>query len=75
MQHRLMVFGLLFPSDQDPAKALHPTMRLEAAVFDCLRRLSSRRNMRFVTTYFQTNFQPFGIIPFVQPQRQPAAGL
>lgn len=26
MQHGLVIFGLLFPSGQDPAKAIHPAM-------------------------------------------------
>lgn len=26
MQHGLVIFGLLFPSTQDPAKAIHPAM-------------------------------------------------
>jgi hypothetical protein len=26
MQHGLVIFGLLFPSRQEPAKAIHPAM-------------------------------------------------
>ena len=26
MQHGLVIFGLLFPSGQDPAKAIHPAV-------------------------------------------------
>lgn len=47
MQHGLVIFGLLFPSDQAPAKAIHPamspldapTMGFEVRIFTAVRLL------------------------------------
>lgn len=80
MQHRLVVFDLFLPTRQDAAKAIHPavcsfynpTMSLEVGVFNRLRLLLPRLDMGFITTRFQTGFQPFGFIAFVHAQTQPA---
>lgn len=69
MQHRFVIPDLLLPSRQYAAKAIHPVMRSfhnptmspELAVFNRLRLLVPRLDMRFIATGFQTNFQPFSL--------------
>lgn len=56
MQHGFVIFGLLFPSDQDPAKAIHPamsplddpTMGSEVRAFTGIRFLFTGLDMRLV---------------------------
>ena len=56
MQHDLVIFVLLFPSDKDPAKAIHPTvgplappgMGFEVSVFTCFRLLFTGLDMWLV---------------------------
>ena len=56
MQHGLVIFGLLFPSGQDTAKAIHPAMSslydpatgFEVRVFTRVRLLFTGLNIRLV---------------------------
>lgn len=76
MQHGLVIFGLLFPSGQDPAKAVHPAMRpfddpamgFEVRVFTGVRLLFTGLDMRLVATALQIRFQPARFVTFVQTE-------
>ncbi|EOS93755.1 hypothetical protein SY86_13530 [Erwinia tracheiphila] len=57
MQHSLVIFGLLFPSGQNPTKAIHPAMcppddpmmGFKVPVFTGVRPLFTGLNMWLVT--------------------------
>lgn len=76
MQHSLVIFGLLFPSGQNPAKAIHPAMSplnapergFEVPVFTGVRLLFTGLNMWLVTATLQIRFQPSSFVTFVQTE-------
>lgn len=76
MQHSLVIFGLLFPSGQDPAKAIHPArsplddpaIGFEVRVFTAVRFLFTGLDMRLVATALQIRFQPARFVTFVPAQ-------
>lgn len=74
MQLGLVIFSLLFPSDQEPAQSIHPAMRpfydptvgFDVRIFTSIRFLFTGLDMRLVTSALQICFQPACFVAFVQ---------
>lgn len=76
MLHRLIVFYLLFSTEQSSTKAIHrtmssfddPTMSFEVRVFIGIRHLFTGLDMRLVAAALSIGFQPDYIVTFVQAE-------